>query len=76
MIVELAFWNDFHTPKAVPIFMSFPTSTGSAHRNVIALEESAKEESRIGARGWTLVKPMSTKTTMYRAPVADTDRQG
>jgi hypothetical protein len=31
---------------------------------VMALEERAKEASRMGARGWTLVKPNRTKTTM------------
>jgi len=64
MITELAFWNDFQTPMAVPSIASLPTSTGIAQRKVMALEERAKEASRMGARGWTLVKPNRTKTTM------------
>lgn len=71
-MVELAFWNAFQIPMAVPIFMSFPTKTGKAHRNVIAFVDKAKEDSKIGARGWTVVNPIKANTTMYRAPVHDT----
>jgi hypothetical protein len=72
MMVELVFWNAFQTPMAVPSMASFPTSTGMAQRKVMALDERAKEESKIGARGWTFVNPMSTKTTMYSRPVQET----
>jgi len=44
-----------------------------AHRKVMALEERANEEMRMGARGWTVVRPIRTKTIMYRRPVHETD---
>lgn len=39
---------------------------------VIAFVLSAKELSRIGAKGWTVVSPIKAKTTTYKAPVNDT----
>jgi hypothetical protein len=65
--------NDFHTPKAVPSNESSPTNTGIAAMNVRALLESAKLEIKIGASGWTLVRPISTNTTTYSAAVAETN---
>ena len=63
MMVELVFWKDFHTPNAVPSIASFPTNTGMAHKNVMALDESAKDEIKIGASGCTFVKPIRANTT-------------
>lgn len=56
--------NDFHTPNAVPRRASSPTRIGIDAIKVIALVLSAKELSRIGPSGWTVVKPISAKTTM------------
>jgi len=64
IIVELVFWKAFHTPIAVPSMASFPTKTGIAQRKVMALEDKANDEIRMGASGWTVVKPIRTNTTM------------
>jgi hypothetical protein len=42
---------------------------------VIALVLSAKELSKIGANGWTVVKPIRANTMMYMAPVNETGSQ-
>jgi hypothetical protein len=42
---------------------------------VMALVLSAKELSKIGANGWTVVKPIRANTMMYMAPVNETGSQ-
>lgn len=56
--------NDFQTPNAVPIRRSVPTRTGMEAVNVSALVERAKDDSRMGPSGWTLVRPIRAKTIM------------
>lgn len=68
----LSLTKDFHTPNAVPSKASFPTRMGIDAIKVMALVLSAKELSKIGANGWTVVKPIRANTMMYKAPVKET----
>lgn len=61
---EIVLTKAFQTPMAVPSNESSPTRTGIAAMNEMALVLSAKDDSRIGARGWTVVKPNRANTTM------------
>ena len=54
---------------AVPSNESSPTNTGIDAINEMAFVLKAKEDSKIGASGCTVVKPSKAKTTMYSAPV-------
>lgn len=60
-------------PNAVPRYRSSPTKTGIAAIKVKALLVSANELMRIGAKGWTFVKAIKTKTTIYSAAVHETN---
>jgi hypothetical protein len=73
-VVGFVLTNDFHTPNAVPRSASSPTRIGIEAMKVMALLLRAKELSKMGASGCTVVKPINAKTTMYTAAVIETVR--
>ncbi len=71
-LIPLLLTKAFQTPKAVPSNRSSPTKTGIEARYVKALDVKANEDSRIGAKGCTVVKPIRTNTTIYNNAVHET----